>query len=329
MTILVIGGAGYIGSNVVDFLSQNALNDKNKVIVLDNLSTGFKLAIANNAHFYEGDILDHNLLVKIFKTHKVDIVIHLAAKLLVDESVKKPLEYYQTNVGGLINLLTVMRDFNVKNLIFSSTAAVYGIPEKQTALLESDITDPINPYGSSKLSCEYLIKAAQHAYGLNYVIFRYFNVAGANLSANIGQSNNKKLTHLIPVMIDAILKSKKPLVIYGNDYNTPDQTCVRDYIHVLDLAHAHFLAIQFLSKSQSGTFNLGSNHGFSIKQVVETAQNVLKIKVPYIYGQRRAGDPPFLVANAAKAQQVLGFKPKYNLTDMIKSEYNWRKNVKY
>lgn len=320
MRVLVIGGAGYIGSHVV----YELINSGNQVVVLDNLSTGNHHAVVKEANFYKGDVQNEDILQTIFSNHKIDVVINLAAKLLVGESVKKPLEYFQNNVGGLISLLSMMNKFKVKNLVFSSTAAVYGRPQKNVAIKEDNYKSPINPYGSSKLADEHLIVGAHQAYGINYVIFRYFNVAGANVEAQIGQSINKVPTHLIPSIIYA-LEQNQPMSVFGDDYLTKDGTCIRDYIHVIDIAKAHVLGAQFVLKGQSEIFNLGSNRGYSIKEVINEVEKTMKIKVPYKIVKRRDGDPPLLVANTDKVIEILNFIPHFSLSEIIKSEFAWRK----
>lgn len=321
MDILVTGGAGYIGSHVVYELIQQNYN----VIILDSLATGKEQAINSRAKFYRGDICDPEILRTIFKNHKIKAVIHLAAKLLVGESVHKPLEYFSTNVGGTINLLKVMNEFNIKNLVFSSTAAVYGHPSSTISLSEDTIKVPINPYGSSKLASEQLIISSKVAYGINYVIFRYFNVGGANNLANLGQSVNKPLTHLIPTMINSIINQQQPLTVFGNDYETNDHTCIRDYVHVVDVAKAHILGLKYALTGESNIFNLGLNHGYSVKEVINQAEKIFNKPVNYQFGKRRAGDPPLLVAKTDKAVQILNFKPQYMLKDILASEMMWRK----
>ncbi len=321
MCVLVIGGAGYIGSHVV----YELINDNYEVIILDNLSSGNKLAVNKKSVFYEGDVQDQKILTHIFTHHQINVVIHLAAKLLVGESVQKPLEYFANNIGGLISLLTVMNQFNVKRIVFSSTAAVYGKPMDEKPISEDDVKDPINPYGSSKLANEHLIIAAHQAYGINYVIFRFFNVAGANNEANIGQSVHKLPTHLIPTIMNAIDNPQLPLTIYGNDYSSKDGTCIRDYIHVIDVAKAHSLGVKYVNKGHSNIFNLGSNHGYSIKEVLDITEKTLSLKIPYKIGQRRPGDPTMLVAKTNKAKAILNFQPQFSLGEIIKSEFVWRK----
>ncbi len=325
MKTLVTGGAGYIGSHTV----YELIRDGHEVVVLDNLSTGNVESIHSDAVFYKGDQQDEKLLEKIFSEHKIDVVIHCSAKLIVPESVEEPITYFENNVHGVAILLKAMKKHNVKNIVFSSTAAVYGEP-KNIPIKEDDYKEPINPYGSSKLSCEWLIKASAKAYDMNYVIFRYFNVAGADVSGEIGQSTKgRKLTHLIPVIIEAALGLRDKVKIFGNDYETKDGTCVRDYIHVTDLAKAHILGAKHTLKNKSGTFNLGSKGGYSVKEIVDNTEKILNMKVPYEIVERRSGDPSTLVASNDKARKILSFKIENNLETIIKSDYNWRKNKKF
>jgi len=318
--ILVIGGAGYIGSHTVYDLIEKGY----EVVVMDNLSTGYAEFVPSNVKLYVGDITKKDDLVDVFKTEKnIDVVMHFAALLVVPESVKKPLAYYYNNVEGVRLLLEVMNEFNVKNIVFSSTAAVYGIP-KNGLCTEGDLTLPINPYGQTKLVCEKMIDDCFVAYGINYVIFRYFNVAGAHSNNKIGYLR-KDPTHLIPLIIQSALGLRGQLKIYGNDYNTHDGTNVRDYIHVLDLAYAHVLGVDYLlaNKTCNAIINLGSNKGFSVKEVIEEANKI--IKVDYEYAPRREGDPDTLVAANTRAKVLLNWEPKLGLDKMITSELEFRK----
>lgn len=325
MKVLVTGGAGYIGSHAV----YELIRDGHVVVVLDDLSTGNIEAIHKDAKFYEGSQLDSNLLEKIFKENKIEVVMHFSAKLIVPESVEQPITYFENNVHGVATLLESMKNNNVKNIVFSSTAAVYGDLKKEV-LFEDETTNPINPYGQSKLSCEWLIKSAAKAHNMNYVIFRYFNVAGADASKEIGQSTKgKKLTHLIPVVIETALGERKFMEIFGSDYNTHDGTCIRDYIHVTDLAKAHILGAKYTMKNKSDTFNLGSNKGYSVQQVVDTTSKLLSKDINHKISPRRKGDPAILVASNEKAKKELGFKITHNLEEIISSDLDWRTNKKF
>lgn len=324
MKILVTGGAGYIGSHSV----YELIKAKHEVVVLDNLSTGNKEAIHPEAKFVFGDQRDEALLEKVFTENKFDAVMHFSAKLIVPESVEQPIEYFENNVHGVAVLLAAMKKHNVKNIVFSSTAAVYGEP-KRVPIMEDDSKEPINPYGQSKLACEWLIQGAQVAYGINAVIFRYFNVAGADVSGNIGLSGKgRQLTHLIPVILESHLGIRPKMTVFGTDYETKDGTCVRDYIHITDLAKAHVLGVEYAAKGNSNVFNLGSKNGFTVKEVLAATEN-LGHQVNYEFGPRRAGDPAQLIASNDRATSILGWKPEFTLEQMIESDLNWRKNKKF
>lgn len=324
MKILVIGGAGYIGSHAVAQL----IDDKHEVVVFDNLATGNAKAVHPQATFIEGDQLNQTALEKVFQKHQFDVVMHLAGKLIVPESVKEPIEYFENNVHGVALLLAAMRKYKVKNIVFSSTAAVYGNPQRVPAQ-EDDVKLPINPYGASKLACEWLIEGASKAHGFNYVIFRYFNVAGADPNGNIGQATkNRTLTHLVPVVIETVLQIRLHMNIFGLDYDTRDGSCVRDYIHVVDLARAHLIGAKYAMSGKSGTYNLGSQTGFSVKEIIDTTEKVLKKPVNFQKAPRRAGDPATLVADVSKVKQELQFELNYSLADMISSDYQWREILK-
>lgn len=320
MNVLVVGGAGYIGSHAVYELKRAG----HKVSVMDNLSTGDKSFVPNDVKLYIKDVTKKEETLEVLKDQKFDAVMHFAAKLIVPESVKKPLLYYHNNVEGVRVLLESMVEANVKNIVFSSTAAVYGEPEHGVCS-EDDLTKPINPYGESKLACERLIHWASLAHNLNYVVFRYFNVAGADSSLEIGLKK-QQLTHLIPVTIEAALGLRDKLTIFGNDYDTKDGTNVRDYIHVSDLAKAHVTGCEYLlNGGKSDIFNLGSTNGYSNLEVANTVNEIIPLK--YEFGPRRDGDPATLIADIKKANQVLGFKPQYNLKDIVLSDLAYRKNI--
>ncbi|MBE6153056.1 MAG: UDP-glucose 4-epimerase GalE [Firmicutes bacterium] len=325
MKVCVIGGAGYIGSHAV----YELIRDGHEVVVIDNLSTGKKEMVHKDAKFYLGDITIAENLKEIFKQEceikPFDVVMHFAAKLIVPESVEQPLEYYYNNVEGVRIMLSVMKDFNIKNVVFSSTAAVYGEPEKEICE-ETDRTNPINPYGETKLASEKLIKWVCERYNMNYCIFRYFNVAGADESLEIGL-NKDNLTHIVPVTVQTALGIRDKMIVFGNDYDTKDGTCVRDYIHVSDLAYAHVLGAKYLvNNNKSLLVNLGSNEGYSVLEIIKEVEKYYKVN--YEIGERRAGDPAKLIASNNKAKELLGWTPKRNLSDIIKSDINYRIKIK-
>ena len=311
MSILVLGGAGYIGSHAVDSL----VNQGYDTVVVDSLVTGHRQAINPNAKFYEGDVLDSAFLNDVFDKEKIDAVIHFAAFSLVPESMVKPLKYFKNNTAGLINVLEVMRDHNVKKIVFSSTAATYGAP-KESPITEKTPTNPINPYGESKLMMEKIMHWADEAYGIKFVALRYFNVAGAKLDGSIGEAHHPE-SHLIPIILDTALGQRDKITIFGDDYNTPDGTNVRDYVHVLDLIDAHILAMKYLDAGNpSDVFNLGSSNGFSNLEMVKSAIKVTGVQIPYEIGARRGGDPDSLVAQS--------WSPKYEDTEtIISSAWKW------
>lgn len=321
MSILIIGGAGYIGSHTVKyFIEQNE-----DVIIVDNLLTGHKEAILSDK-FYNCDIRDKEALDKVFKENDIEAVIHFAANSLVGESMVKPYEYYHNNVYGMMCLLDVMKENNVDKIVFSSTAATYGEP-KNIPILESDETNPTNAYGETKLCMEKMMKWADKAHGVKYISLRYFNVAGAHVSGEIGEDHNPE-THLIPLILQVPLGKREFISIFGDDYETHDGTCIRDYIHVTDLADAHILAVHKLREgSESNIYNLGSGNGFTVKEMIEAARKVTEHEIPAKVCERRAGDPAKLVASSEKARRELGWNPKYeNVEDMISSAWNWHKN---
>ncbi|MGQ4244322.1 UDP-glucose 4-epimerase GalE [Enterococcus casseliflavus] len=319
MAILVLGGAGYIGSHAVDQLIEQG----KQVVVVDNLLTGHRQAIHPAATFYEGDIRDKSFLQSVFEKETIDGVIHFAASSLVGESVEKPLKYFNNNVYGMQVLLEVMKEHQVKHIVFSSTAATYGEPD-HSPITEETPTNPKNPYGESKLIMEKMMRWCDEAYGMKYVALRYFNVAGAKSDASIGEDHDPE-THLVPIILQAALGQRKEVAIFGEDYDTPDGTCVRDYVHVEDLIAAHLLALEYLQKgNESNVFNLGSNHGYSVKEMVEAARNVTKKEIPARVAPRRAGDPSTLVASSEKARKVLGWKPVYtDVEAIIETAWNW------
>jgi UDP-glucose 4-epimerase len=319
MKVLVVGGAGYIGSHTV----YELIRAKHDVIILDNLSSGYMELVHPDAKFYKGDIRVKSHIEAVFQQEDIDVVMHFAAKIIVPESMDKPLEYYHNNVEGVRILLETMVENNIKKFVFSSTAAVYG--EASGVCLENSNTKPINPYGETKLACERLIDWTAKAHGFNYVIFRYFNVAGADESLKIGLMKDQ-LTHLIPVAIQGILGIRDKLTIYGNDYLTKDGTCVRDYIHVSDLAYAHVLGAEYLVKGgASEIMNLGSNKGYTVLEVAQAVNELAPLK--YEIGPRRHGDPATLIASNKKAKSILGWQPKYQLKDIVNSDYLYRQKL--
>jgi len=314
--ILVTGGAGYIGSHCV----RELLDIGNEVIVLDNLSTGYLEAIDQRAKFYEVDLNDKDSLIEVFNSNKIEGVIHFAAFSLVGESMEKPFKYYRNNLAGMITLLECMKEYSVKRIVFSSSAAVYGEHTDMPITEEYD-TLPTNVYGETKLAMEKMIQWAKEAYGLEYVALRYFNVAGAHKSGMIGEAHNPE-THLIPLVMQVPLGRRESISIFGDDYNTPDGTCIRDYIHISDLVEAHILAYNY-TENNSGIFNLGSEDGFSVKEIIENVENITERSIKKVIGQRRAGDPAMLIASSQKARDVLGWKRRYGIEDIISSAWKF------
>ena len=322
MAILVLGGAGYIGSHT----ALELVKAGNEVVIADNLVTGYRKAIPEGAKFYEGDLRDSDFLDNLFHQEKIDAVIHFAAYSLVGESVTNPLKYYDNNLCGTKVLLEAMVKNNVGKIVFSSTAATYGEPEN-IPILESDRTCPTNPYGETKLAMEKMFKWTAEAHGLRYVSLRYFNACGADESGTIGEAHNPE-SHLIPLILQVPNGKRETISIYGTDYDTPDGTCIRDYIHVTDLAQAHILAVQYLNNGgESDIFNLGNGVGYSVREVIETARKVTGHPIPATESSRCAGDPARLVASSEKAKKILGWKPVHDsLEEIISSAWNWHKN---
>ncbi|CAM3268860.1 UDP-glucose 4-epimerase GalE [Vagococcus fessus] len=319
MSILVTGGAGYIGSHCVDVLIEKGY----EVVVVDNLQTGHEESIPETATFYQGDIRDKRFLTQVFEFENIEGVIHFAANSLVGESVEEPLMYFDNNVYGTQVLADVMREQDVKAIVFSSSAATYGEP-KVVPILETAETNPTSPYGETKLMMEKILKWCDKAYGTKFVALRYFNVAGAKLDGTIGEDHNPE-SHLIPIILQTALGQRDSLKIFGDDYPTPDGTCIRDYVHVLDLAEAHVLAIDYLLKGgESNIFNLGSSVGFSVQEMLEEARKVTGKAIDAEVVPRRAGDPSTLVASSDKAKSVLGWSPRYTEVDTIlSSAWKW------
>lgn len=321
MTVVVLGGAGYIGSHMVDRLISEG---KEEVIVVDNLVTGHRAAVHSDAVFYEGDLADKAFMRRVFAENPdVDAVIHFAAFSLVAESMENPLKYFDNNTSGMVNLLEVMNECGVKNIVFSSTAATYGIPE-QIPILETTPQKPINPYGESKLMMETIMKWSDEAYGIKFVALRYFNVAGAKPDGSIGEDHGPE-THLLPIILQVAQGEREKIMIFGDDYNTPDGTNVRDYVHPFDLADAHILAVDYLRNDGASTaFNLGSSTGFSNLQILEAARKVTGKEIPAELADRRPGDPDTLIASSEKAREVLGWKPQFDdIEKIIETAWAW------
>lgn len=322
MRILVLGGAGYIGSHT----ALELVRAGEDVIVADNLVTGHREAIPAGAKFYQGDLHDFAFLDNLFQQEQIDAVIHFAAYSLVGESVTNPLKYYDNNLCGTRVLLEAMVKNHVDKIVFSSTAATYGEPE-HIPILETDRTLLTNPYGETKLAMEKMFHWTANAHGLRYVSLRYFNACGADASGTIGEAHNPE-SHLIPLILQVPNGKREAISIYGTDYDTPDGTCIRDYIHVTDLAQAHILAVQYLQNGgESSIFNLGNGVGYSVREVIETARKVTGHPIPAVETPRRAGDPARLVASSEKAKTVLGWKPVHDsLEEIIASAWNWHQH---
>lgn len=322
MSILVLGGAGYIGSHTV----YELIDAGEKVVIVDNLQTGFRAAVHPEAKFYEGDIRDRAFMDSVFENEEIDGVIHFAASSQVGESMKDPLKYYSNNMCGTEVLLESMIAHNVDKIVFSSTAATYGEPES-IPILETDRTEPTNCYGETKLSMEKMFKWTAKAHNLRFVSLRYFNACGAHPNGKIGEAHNPE-THLIPLILQVPNGQRDVISVYGDNYDTKDGTCVRDYIHVNDLAQAHILAMEYLRNGgESDIFNLGNGVGFTVKEVVDVARKVTGHPIPARMEERRSGDPSTLIASSKKAKEILGWNPKYNnLETIIATAWNWHKS---
>lgn len=320
MSVLVLGGAGYIGSHTVDRLVEAGKD----VVVVDSLVTGHLAAVRKEAKFYQGDLADKDFMRKVFTENPdIDAVIHFAAFSLVAESMKDPLKYFDNNTAGMVKLLEVMNEFDIKYIVFSSTAATYGIPEKMP-IYEDDPQLPINPYGESKLMMEKIMRWADEAYRIKFVALRYFNVAGAKPDGSIGEDHHPE-THLLPIVLQVAMGEREKLQIFGDDYNTPDGTNVRDYVHPFDLADAHILAVDYLRNgNESSAFNLGSSTGFSNLEIVKAAREVTGKEIPAEIAARRGGDPDTLIAASEKARKVLGWKPEFDdIHKIIETAWKW------
>lgn len=322
MAILVLGGAGYIGSHTV----YELVDAGREVVIADNLETGHIEAVHPKAKFYQGDIRDRAFVDSIFESESIDGVIHFAANSLVGESMTNPLKYYDNNLCGTKVLLESMVAHGIDKIVFSSTAATYGEPER-VPILETDKTEPTNCYGETKLSMEKMFKWVGKAHGLRFVSLRYFNACGAHVSGSIGEAHNPE-SHLIPLILQVPNGQREYISIFGDDYDTKDGTCIRDYIHVTDLAQAHILAMGYLmSGGESNIFNLGNGIGFTVKEVIDTARKVTGHPIPAKITPRRAGDPAQLIASSEKAKTVLGWHPEHaDLEEIIATAWNWHKN---
>lgn len=321
MSILVLGGAGYIGSHTVDRLVNTT---DEEVVVVDSLVTGHRAAVNPRAKFYQGDLADKDFMRKVFTENpEIDAVIHFAAFSLVAESMTNPLKYFDNNTAGMVKLLEVMNEFKINKIVFSSTAATYGIPEKMP-IYEDDPQNPINPYGESKLMMEKIMAWADKAYGTKFVALRYFNVAGAKPDGSIGEDHGPE-THLLPIVLQVAQGKRDKLMIFGDDYNTPDGTNVRDYVHPYDLADAHILAVNYLrAGNESNAFNLGSSTGFSNLEILKAAREVTGKEIPAEIAGRRGGDPDTLIAASDKARKVLGWQPEFDdIKKIIATAWKW------
>jgi UDP-glucose 4-epimerase len=323
MKILVTGGAGYIGSHMVRTLGEKG---DHELVVYDNLSTGNRESVLFG-RLVVADLADTQRLDELFQREHFDAVIHFAAHIVVDESVREPLKYYRNNFSNALNLLGICLKYGVNRFIFSSTAAVYGMPEKMPVSEESPLL-PINPYGASKMMVEQALRDISFSSDLRYVALRYFNVAGADSASRIGQ-RYKEATHLITVSLRAALGLREQLNVFGTDYSTPDGTCIRDYIHVDDLVNAHLLALEYLSAgNQSRVFNCGYGHGFSVREVIRKVKEVTGIDFRVNETARRAGDPPSLIADSARIRDELGWRPACDdLEYIIKTAWEWEKKL--
>jgi len=321
--ILIVGGAGYIGSSVNKLLNKMGY----KTIVFDNLSNGH-IEFVKWGKFYKGDLANIYDIEKVFMENKIDCVMHFSAYAYVGESVINPQKYYKNNVSNTLNLLDLMIKYGVKKFIFSSTCAIYGIPI-QIPIPEDHPQNPVNPYGKTKFMVEEILKDYDKAYGLKYVSFRYFNASGADPECEIGEWHDPE-THLIPLSIYNALGITENITVFGTDYPTPDGTCIRDYIHVNDIAKAHILGFKYLmSENKSDFFNLGNGNGFSVKEILDIVSRISGKKLNIVYGKRREGDPPILVGSSKKAYEILGWKPEFDkISDIIETAYRWHlKNV--
>jgi len=317
--ILITGGAGYVGSHANKLLHQNGY----ETVVYDNLIHGHR-EFVKWGKFVQGDLADKDSLRQCFSENAIEVVLHFGGFAYVGESVTDPAKYYENNVVNTLILLNVMQEFHVSRFIFSSSCATYGNPER-LPLTEDHPQHPVNPYGRTKLMVEEILKDFDKAYGIRHVNLRYFNAAGADPEGDIGERHNPE-THIIPLVLEAALDTGKNVKIFGTDYDTPDGTCIRDYIHVTDLADAHLRALQYLTNGgKSDSFNLGNGDGFSVREVITTAEEITGRKINAVPWQRRDGDPPVLIGSSDKAKSILGWTPKYNrLSTIIETAWNWK-----
>ncbi len=324
MKVLVTGGAGYIGSHFVKLLSRNGI----ATIVVDNLSRGHKESVPANIPLEVVDLLDSVKLSDVMKKYSPDAIVHFAAFAYVGESVEHPEMYYQNNVVGSFNLIRAATEAGVQNFVFSSTCSIYGNPVK-VPISEEQSSNPINPYANTKLIIEMLLKDFENAFGMKHVALRYFNAAGADASGDIGESHLPE-PHLIPIVLNTALGKRKDVSVFGNDYDTPDGTCIRDYIHINDLGDAHLKALKYLEAGGTSTMiNLGTGDGNSVLEIIEKSKQITGRDIPYKIVERRSGDPARLVADNKKAEVVLGWKPQYKIEDIIETAWKWHQNPKY
>jgi len=324
MKVLVTGGAGYIGSHFVKLLAENKI----ECVIIDNLSRGHKNAIHPEAKFELVDLLEYEKLFNTVAMHKPDAVVHFAAFAFVGESVENPILYYQNNVIGSFNLIKICKELGINKFVFSSTCSVYGNPEK-VPISESQLTNPINPYANTKLTIEKILDDVDKAFGMKSISLRYFNAAGADPSGLIGESHDPE-NHLIPIVLQTALGKREKVLVFGNDYNTDDGTCIRDYIHVNDLADAHLKALNYLEGGGSSQIiNLGTGKGNSVLEIINKSMQITSKEIKYEFTRRRPGDPAVLVANYTKAKELLNWQPKFSIEEIISTAWNWHKNPKY
>lgn len=320
MNVLVVGGAGYIGSHMVRFLAEAG----HRVVALDNLSSGFRQAVTAG-RLVVGDLSQRDLVRDLLRAEQIEAVMHFAASALVGESVQHPAKYYQNNVVAGLELLEAMRETGVRRLVFSSTCATYGVPQR-VPIREDEPQLPVNPYGFTKLVLERALADYAAAYGFGYAALRYFNAAGASPAGGIGEDHEPE-THLIPLVLQVALGQRERVTVFGEDYPTPDGTCIRDYVHVDDLCAAHLLALQAIEPGQGICLNLGTGTGYSVRQVIEVCRQVTGHAIPIAVGARRPGDPPELVADPAAAQRILGWRPRYTkLRPIVETAWAWHRS---